>query len=267
MQEVLPIVLEDEAAAWLRLETLDEPFRDWSDFRRRFRQVFQPMDYYEQLSYELTNRTQGPDEPLTTYLWNIIEFHQRLESPWSAQDIIRRVAKGLNPDYQTCIRDILRSNTLGELRTAALEAETALQRRRSYKPPSTESLEPACAYRPTQQELHTQQENVEYDRPRSSSAGESDFARKRISTMNSNQVPRPPTPKDRGVSFNLQRNQNIETDSQRAHSPRTNTRTPPTSPTFGNRRASVTCHRCKQLGHYANECSERDTPLIRQNPD
>jgi len=238
------------------------------------------MDYYEQLTYELNNRTQGPDEPLTTYLWNIIEFHQRLETPWSAQDIIRRVAKGLNIDYQTCIRDILRSTTLGELRTAALDAETALQRRRSYKPPSTESLEPACAYRPTQlvtqshTDIHTA---AEYEKNRN--VGEAE--RKRHNSLPQTQgyppsiiQQRPGTP--RGVSFNLDRNQQTDSsESQRSQSPgRTNFHTPPPSPrsTPQNRKANITCHRCKRLGHYANECPDKDNsipqdPLNRRSPE
>ncbi|ODN04354.1 Transposon Tf2-6 polyprotein [Orchesella cincta] len=154
LEEIVPIALEEEAATWFRLEGITgDPIPDWQEFRKRFRQQFQPLDYYDQLSHELNNRTQGPDEPLNTYLWNIIELYQRLEAPWTPLDIIRRIAKGLNPDYQMCLRDILRCTTLGELRNAAMDAEMSQQRRRTYRPPSTQSVEPTTAYKPTLTEI------------------------------------------------------------------------------------------------------------------
>ncbi|CAL8113091.1 unnamed protein product [Orchesella dallaii] len=257
LDEIVPIALEDEAATWYRLEAVTgNPIPDWQEFRRRFRLQFQPMDYYDQLSYELNNRTQGPDEPLNTYLYNIIELYQRLEAPWRDIDIIRRVAKGLNPENQMCIRDILRCTTLSELRNAAWEAEMALQRKRSYRPPSTTSVEPATAYKPT----HVDTMGSNHTTPTRSSSvpnlSQKNFEQRKV-TFNldrraiANEVPPPPQPPTPPAS-------NVS-------------RTPPGSPRT-NRRDSITCWTCGKSGHYANECQSRsDSPsansLNRQSPD
>jgi len=76
LYRVIPMALHGEAYTWFRSELI--PFTSFHEFKLRLRKEYQPVGYIEDLNREIDKRTQGPNEPLTSYIRVMRDYYERL---------------------------------------------------------------------------------------------------------------------------------------------------------------------------------------------
>jgi len=148
LQRVIPTALVDDAFFWYNMEMSWDPFESWDQFKLRFRQQFQPVDYDRTLKRELDDRYQGPDESLSFFLRVIAGYYYRLGIQ-SDSKIIERVCEQMHPSYKRHIRDARLYQTLAHFKKAVEHADICVQAEQKYKAPVPgKSIEPLLAYNP-----------------------------------------------------------------------------------------------------------------------
>ena len=144
LEYVIPIALTEEAYEWYRFE---KPFTSWDQFASKFRNEFQAVGYYEALRRELEMRTQGPSEPLSTFIRIILNYYHRLGERVHEHDIVTRILRQMHPRFRSVLQSKVIRN-LRELKEAAQEAQEVLKAYLTYQPPPTTSiLEPSLAWK------------------------------------------------------------------------------------------------------------------------
>ena len=141
---VIPMSLYGEAYTWFRSEMI--PFSSLYEFKERLRREYQAVGYSEDLMREIDKRTQGPNEPLTSYIRVMRDYYDRLGDPYVTEhDILRRILRNMHPEYRQAIQGKPIAN-LFELQQAAYGAQELIKSYRTYRPPPvTGSLEPSLA--------------------------------------------------------------------------------------------------------------------------
>jgi len=147
LRSVPPMALKEDAYSWYRYE--DPPFRSWEDLKDRLRLAFQPIGYQDDLRKELERRTQGPSEPLTSFIRVIIDYFERLGDPDISESMkVARILKNMHPEYRQALTGKT-IKSLKDLKQAAYEAQEVIKSYRTYKPPPTVgSIEPSLAWKP-----------------------------------------------------------------------------------------------------------------------
>jgi len=250
---VVPMFLTGEAYFWYRNEVI--PFMNWEDFKHRLRQEFQTAGYEQELRKQLDARTQGPDEPLTSFIRVINELFDRLGDRFINEgERVHRILRQMHPEYRHALQG-KQVNTMQELRVAAHSAQELIKAYRSYvPPPQSAGVEPSLAYRGTE----AVQQNA--TRPVTTSG----LQRSAFDPFGYHQAQK------KGVSFSQPL---IQGGSDRSRSP---LRAPPTpirssSPVVHNHSQPVipqrsrsssparnnACFVCGEVGHYANECPKK----------
>jgi len=148
LQRVIPTSLIDDAFFWYNMEMSWDPFENWEQFKLRFRQQFQPVDYERTLKREMDDRYQGPDESLSFFLRVIAGYYYRLGIQNDSR-IIERVCEQMHPSYKRHIRDARLYQSLAHFKRAVEHADVCVQAEQKYKAPVPgKSIEPLLAYNP-----------------------------------------------------------------------------------------------------------------------
>lgn len=148
LSRVIPIALTGDAFDWYDKEMEWDPFRDWDEFKIRFRDQFQPHDYFKRLAMELEMRYQAPEETLSYFLRVIAGFHDRLGRT-SDRAVIQRVCDQMHPAYKRHINNPRSYGSLAEFSQAAGAADKFVLAEKQYQPPRpVYSVEPALSYKP-----------------------------------------------------------------------------------------------------------------------
>jgi len=95
---------------------------------------------------DVEKRTQGPNEPLTSYIRVMRDFDDRLGDPFVTEhDILRRILRKMYPEYRQALQGKPIA-CLFDSQQAAYDAQELLKSYRTYRPPPvTGSLEPSLA--------------------------------------------------------------------------------------------------------------------------
>jgi len=143
LNHVLRHALKGTAYRWFEFHN---GFPDMATFKEAFRKEYQAIGYSIELKKELETRTQGVDEPLTTFIYAINAYYQRLNPETPQVERVRRAMDNMHPEYKWALGP-KEFDTLQQLVDAAHEAQALLKRFRSYHPPPTadRSLEPSLA--------------------------------------------------------------------------------------------------------------------------
>jgi len=76
------------------------PFASFFDFKQRLRQEYKAVGYQEDSMGEIDTRTQGPNEPLTTFIRVFRDYYVRLGDPYvTERDILRRILRNMHHEY------------------------------------------------------------------------------------------------------------------------------------------------------------------------
>jgi Retrotransposon gag protein len=98
--EILEIVrgkLTKSAGLWF--DNNEHNFKSWSDFEIQFRNRYSSTITYKKFD-KLKQRTQLPDEPITSYIDDVINLCQELDPNMSELLIIQHLMSGLIPDLR-----------------------------------------------------------------------------------------------------------------------------------------------------------------------
>lgn len=146
---VIPLSLTGDAYQWYRYEP---EFINLVDFRTRLRKEFQALDYKADLKREMTNRYQGTNEPLSSFIRIIVDYYERIGDQMEEEEIVNQIKRLMHPEYRKALIG-MPMQTMDELKQAAPLATELIKSYRSYKlPPVSGSLEPSLAWKPNNQE-------------------------------------------------------------------------------------------------------------------
>lgn len=146
--ERVKVALTDVAYSWYEKQQMWNPFTSWDNFKRRFRDNFQPPDYKKLLFRELTYRCQGAHESLSEFLRVISGYYERLDIHDETM-IISKVLEDLHPTYSNFFLSNKHFRNLAEFSAAVQEADRTVQLGKCYRePPANASIEPSLGYRP-----------------------------------------------------------------------------------------------------------------------
>lgn len=140
----LPITMIEEAGLWLTFHT---EFTCWDDFEVAFTEEYSAVNYIQRLKKELEVRTQGPQEPLTTYIHIITEMCKMIDPRYPEADIIEKIIDLMHPEYRQYIRG-QHFISLFALEAYAKRVQQSFYQDRTYRlPPSLEeSVEKSFCY-------------------------------------------------------------------------------------------------------------------------
>ncbi|CAF1495295.1 unnamed protein product [Rotaria magnacalcarata] len=99
--EILEIVrgkLTQSAGLWF--DNNEHNFRTWSDFEIQFRTRYFSTTMNHTKFDKLKQRIQLPDEPVTSYIDDVINLCREIDSHMSDSIIIQHLMSGLNPDFR-----------------------------------------------------------------------------------------------------------------------------------------------------------------------
>ncbi|CAF1609988.1 unnamed protein product [Rotaria sp. Silwood1] len=99
--EILEIVrgkLTQSAGLWF--DNNEHNFKKWSDFEIAFRNRYFSTTMIHKKFNKLQKRTQLPDEPVTSYIDDVINLCREIDSNMSDSIIIRHLMSGINPDFK-----------------------------------------------------------------------------------------------------------------------------------------------------------------------
>jgi hypothetical protein len=140
----MPITMVDEAGLWL---TFHSEFRSWNQFEVAFNEEYGAVNYIQRLKKELEVRTQGPEEPLTTYIHKISEMCKMIDPYYPEADIIEKILEQMHPEYRQYTRG-QHFTSLFALEAYAKRVAQSFYQDKTYKlPPSMEeSVEKSFCY-------------------------------------------------------------------------------------------------------------------------
>jgi len=276
---VIPQALKDEAWQWYQFSQCS--IHNWADFKRLFRKEFQQIGYDRELRKMLDERTQGIEEPLTSFIRTINNIYDRLETYTSEKDRIGMMIRNMHPEYRQKLQSSGRNfNSIIDLLDEAHNAQESIKLDRDYKQPSTyNSVEPSLCYKPSSGKLLAQTSVVENSKkgsPEDSNWREkgnelqmsSIDPFKHFHSGNSSQSLAPKRSSSHQPNSNISRPQSSNTQFQSNSSFRPgnnsqgqfnnsqgqfNNNRSRFPPPFDNTRRIV-CFNCRQEGHYKNEC-------------
>jgi hypothetical protein len=140
----LPITMIDEAGLWL---TFHNEIANWTQFEVAFNEEYGAVNYIQRLKKELEVRSQGPDEPLTTYIHKMTEMCKMIDPYYPEAEIIEKIGELMHPEYRQYVRG-QQFTTLHSLEAYAKRVTQAFYQDKTYKlPPSMEeSVEKSFCY-------------------------------------------------------------------------------------------------------------------------
>ena len=147
LHHVVPLALTDEAYRWYIFQ--GNKVNNWQSFKEALRKEFQQADYLDALRRELDDRSQGCQEPLTSYIRVINDFYDRLDPNTPEKERIGRIFKQMHPEYRVRLQTSGKAfNSLLELMEEAYKAQADIKIDRTYREPRTFSnIEPSLAYK------------------------------------------------------------------------------------------------------------------------
>lgn len=235
LHNVIPLSLVGEAYQWFRYEP---PFQTMNEFKVRVRTEFQALGYKADLKRELDNRYQGTNEPLSSFIRIILDYYERIGDEVSEHAKVQQIKRLMHPEYRKALIG-MQVDTLADLKRSAAEAQEMIKSYRSYKPPPVSgSLEPSLAWQPisfTDKPMHNMSLNESHNSPKLHMAAVDPYSFYHSTPKKEVRFDNKPMPKS---------------------PPRS--RTP--SPVRNGR-----CFKCNQIGHYANQCPNRQ--LAGQSSD
>jgi len=123
---VIPMSLYGEAYTWFRSEMI--PFSSLHELKARLRKEYQAVGYSEDLMRGIEKRTQGPNEPLTSYIRVMRDYYDRLGDPSITEhDILRRILRNMHPEYRQALQRKPIA-CLFDLRQAAQDAQELIKK-------------------------------------------------------------------------------------------------------------------------------------------
>ena len=140
-------VLDDDAWQWFRREY--QFWKFYEDLVEAFRLQYSFEYVQERLRKELEGRTQGPSEPISTYLCKVRDLIDQLKLPLTLHEQLDRVYQKLHPSYRMRF-DRKDFKTFPGLQKLGKKEELCRAQDRAYKPPPSlaESSFPSPAYVP-----------------------------------------------------------------------------------------------------------------------
>lgn len=120
---------------------------DWDSLVKLLKEEYLPLDYDDKLLEEIRRRTQGPNEPLGTYLVAMDNLFSRLSTKFSEGIKLRLLLKNLAPFYQFHL-SFKEINSISDLLQFGRQLEASRLRADSYVPPTRRKtdLEPDLAF-------------------------------------------------------------------------------------------------------------------------
>lgn len=142
----LPSALIGEASHWYNFHG---GFQSLEAFENAFKREFEAANYTARLEWELKQRTQGPDEPLSSFVYVIADFYRRLKPSATEIEKVQTVLQQCHPEY----RPYLRGKTYDSLAQIAFDSKSIqedLLACQMYRPPpcASQALEPKLAWKP-----------------------------------------------------------------------------------------------------------------------
>ena len=144
---LVPVILTGAARYWAR-----PLFRSWStvqELAEALRLQYGIPDFQNRLREEIHARTQGPDEPISSYLSAMRQLLDKCSPKLTLRAQLDKIYRNLYPDFADAIsRD--QFDSFAKLQSLCREEEVKRERRRAYRPPppSDRALFPELAYKP-----------------------------------------------------------------------------------------------------------------------
>lgn len=145
LARVVPVALRGDALRWWGF---CGGFADWEAFGKGLQREFGAVNYPHLLQQELDARTQGPNEPLSSYVQAIAGYYDLIGGVVSEAEKVRRACDQMHPEFARLVRGKT-FETLRSLAEAGPELQAQIARERSYRlpPPASWSVEPSLACR------------------------------------------------------------------------------------------------------------------------
>jgi hypothetical protein len=133
----MPVALVDDAFRWWQCQG---GYALWPKFKEDLLKAFGLPDLSRRLRQELDARTQHPEEDLGSFVRTIREYYDRIQNPYTEQEVIERVLLQVNPQCRQILQ--FRSfDTLESLEDIGADIEALAWRDVTYKlPPSRDNM-------------------------------------------------------------------------------------------------------------------------------
>ena len=122
----------------------------WGDFCIAARSHFgKDQNYQSNLEMQIQNRSQGPNEPVRSYIFSVLAMMSKLDSPYEDRKKLVILHNNLKHEIKSYLW-AKNYRTVEDFIQQAISAEETIESKASYKPPPTpkQSLIPELAYRP-----------------------------------------------------------------------------------------------------------------------
>lgn len=152
----LPVVLQNEALEWYRLE--EKGFVDFAQFKDQFLEHYRVPYFQDRLAEEARLRTQGKDESIQAYVTCLRLIFEKLDPKLPLDRQLDRAVQNLNPKYALQINR-KEVKTYEDLLILGKQVEIKLHNIAKYAepPPPSQALLSNAAYYPTAQEKDAKQ--------------------------------------------------------------------------------------------------------------
>ena len=151
VRKYMQCAMEGEALNWYNFQK--QHLTTWEAFKKALIRKYAATNYQERLSRELRDRTQHYEEPLTSYVQVMQDYHEKLDEYTADKDRVKRVLKQMHPEYRHYMEGYDFRN-LHDMYEVALEVQEHVLNKREYKPPpdAASSVEPSLAFTPKKKE-------------------------------------------------------------------------------------------------------------------
>ena len=145
---LVPVIFAGPARYWAR--SLSYGWNSVSDMAEALRLQYGIPDFQNRLREEIRARTQGPDEPVASYLSAMRQLLGKRVPRLSEPAQLDTLYRNLHPDYTDVVKRE-QFTSYAQLQHLCQSEELKRERRRAYRPPPSvdRALFPELAYQPT----------------------------------------------------------------------------------------------------------------------
>lgn len=258
---ILPCYLEGAALTWFENLEQQQPEEalTWQRVKAGMKEAFQTIARDEQLEYRLRMRMQGEEEPIESYVQDVLNLCIKVDPAMLEGIKIRHILRGLKPSLLEKVM-ILENDTIAHLMTNIRRVQTARfmagQRvdQLMGESPRKEVVHQSAATGTSK--LETQLENLATEFSRLSMR----LLENQVTTTRPRHERTPPTRGERPYPPTRREDEEDRSADHRRGGFRGRGRGGPRQQMGRTADGRVICYRCNKVGHYAVNCTEHQNP-------